>query len=123
VETRQHQIECFKEELSYCHEEILTAIEHFNEMFHFDSVPFETRYDLKGKAVKCSIFLDKYSKCLQSEDEIESQELINAITPTLDDEMIYVFNFMGELNCLLRDYGEGPQFSKDHVYCTQPLEI
>jgi len=119
----QYNVDSFREELSYYHECIMIVISHFSEMFDFDDVPFDIRYDLQTKAVQCSEILKKYGECLQSENELLFRQRMLKIIPTMEEEMVFVFNYLGDLNCHLFDYGDGPTFSENKILHTQPMDI
>ncbi len=117
--TTKSILSSFQEDLLNCHEEILTVIEHFNELQAIESIPALTRLDMEEEAVKCYLIQEKYARCLRSENEQAFQESMDSIISEIDSEMAFVFDFLGELHCLLRDYGEGPSFSTDHIFFTQ----
>jgi hypothetical protein len=119
----QTNIENFRVILSYHYTDLVIIIEHFNEMCDLASMPTEVLYTLQDEATELSRVMMKYSECLRSEKEEEFLERMDDILPLVDEEMASAYNYLGELNYCLMEYGEGPPISRHNILCTQPMEV
>ena len=120
----QFGVSTFQEELSFCLDEITNVISHINELLLIKNLPDEIRDDLEEKGIKSASILTLYARCLESEDDEIFDKLGMEIIKNIEENMLFMHHLMGEINYYIKDYGEGPKFSKDHILCEEPhIEI
>lgn len=104
-------------------EEILVIIEYANALMAISSMPQDIINEIFEGASECNLLLEKYGNYLQNKGAVGFKEQGDKIITSFGEEMLFVYDFSYLLDAHLRDYGEGPLFSKDRIFCVQPLEI